>query len=131
MIHFTPLQELGLSNSSYCLTDQLKPNPIFNSQDAKCTFEDIGKLVRITFLLLSFRNIVYQTSGVPITRVPTKCFISGITHKVYSIKNVCGGKTPLEYLDPSLAHFYFPQTPSPPDLLSLLNPLSPRFLCIS
>ena len=44
MIHFTPLQSLGESNSSYCLKDQLQPNPIF-SQSVTCTFEEIGKLV--------------------------------------------------------------------------------------
>ncbi len=38
-----------------------------------------------------------------------------VSTKGYSIKNVLwgGGKTLLEYLDPSLAHFYFSQTPGP------------------
>ena len=52
MIHFMPLQSLGESNSSYCLKNQLQPNPIF-SQSVTCTFEEIGKLVSylINFLM--------------------------------------------------------------------------------
>ncbi|RZC42945.1 glycogen debranching enzyme, partial [Asbolus verrucosus] len=46
MIHFTPIQELGVSNSSYSLSEQLKVNPIFTKQNGeKTTFEDIENLV--------------------------------------------------------------------------------------
>lgn len=38
MVHFTPVQELGASNSAYCLRNQNKVNPIF-----KATLDDIKK----------------------------------------------------------------------------------------
>ncbi|CAG2175407.1 unnamed protein product, partial [Oppiella nova] len=43
MVHLTPIQELGGSNSSYCLSDQLKLNPIFSSKDKEYTFDDISE----------------------------------------------------------------------------------------
>nr|XP_023029124.1 glycogen debranching enzyme [Leptinotarsa decemlineata] len=46
MIHFTPIQELGESNSSYSLSEQLQLNPIFKKDDGEMpTFEDVEKLV--------------------------------------------------------------------------------------
>lgn len=47
MIHFTPIQELGISNSSYCLRNQLKLNPRFNAtdDDKAVTFKEVKGLI--------------------------------------------------------------------------------------
>ncbi|XP_024943750.1 glycogen debranching enzyme [Cephus cinctus] len=45
MIHFTPIQELGASKSSYSLSDQLKLNPSFSDDDKETTFDDVEEFV--------------------------------------------------------------------------------------
>lgn len=47
MIHFTPIQELGASNSSYSLRNQLKLNRCFNvtDDDKAVTFKDVKGLI--------------------------------------------------------------------------------------
>lgn len=45
MIHITPIQELGGSNSSYSLRNQLKLNPVFNYKGKNCTLTDIAPLI--------------------------------------------------------------------------------------
>ena len=61
MIHFTPVQYLGGSNSSYSLRDQLKLNPIFSSGEKECTFKDLEQLIewmRTEWRMLSLTDIV-------------------------------------------------------------------------
>uniref|UniRef100_A0A5S6R4Q9 Glycogen debranching enzyme n=1 Tax=Trichuris muris TaxID=70415 RepID=A0A5S6R4Q9_TRIMR len=46
VIHITPIQALGCSNSSYSIADQLKFNPQFVPPDAKYGFKDVQELVQ-------------------------------------------------------------------------------------
>ncbi|KAK8374371.1 hypothetical protein O3P69_011987 [Scylla paramamosain] len=46
MIHFTPIQELGDSNSSYSLKDQHKLNIEFQIPDNEFTFDDVEVLIK-------------------------------------------------------------------------------------
>ncbi|XP_026729867.1 glycogen debranching enzyme [Trichoplusia ni] len=62
MIHFTPVQELGASNSSYSIANQLRLNPLF-SVDAgrEATFADVENIVskmRTDWKMLSICDIV-------------------------------------------------------------------------
>lgn len=64
MIHFTPVQELGKSNSAYCIKDQLKLNPNFQPQEGGCTLKDLGALIkkmRDEWKVMYFFNISYHT----------------------------------------------------------------------
>ncbi|XP_075567795.1 glycogen debranching enzyme isoform X4 [Pelecanus crispus] len=63
MIHFTPLQKLGLSRSCYSLADQLEVNPDFSSHNKKCTWSDIGALVeklKNEWNMLCITDVVYN-----------------------------------------------------------------------
>ncbi|KDR16306.1 Glycogen debranching enzyme, partial [Zootermopsis nevadensis] len=45
MIHFTPIQELGGSNSSYSLSNQQKLNPVFNNNNKEIDISDVEKFI--------------------------------------------------------------------------------------
>lgn len=66
MIHFTPLQKLGLSRSCYSLSDQLEVNPDFSSHGKKCTWSEIGALVeklKNEWNMLCVTDVVYNHTG--------------------------------------------------------------------
>nr|XP_032511463.1 glycogen debranching enzyme-like isoform X2 [Danaus plexippus plexippus] len=63
MIHFTPVQELGASNSSYSLANQLKLNPRFNDINSgrDATFADVENIIakmRNDWKMLSICDVV-------------------------------------------------------------------------
>ena len=69
MIHFTPIQELGKSNSAYCINEQLKLNPVFTPETASTaapasySFEDVAKLVEMmqnAWDILSLTDLVFN-----------------------------------------------------------------------
>ncbi|XP_076807276.1 glycogen debranching enzyme-like [Clavelina lepadiformis] len=63
-IHFTPIQKLGCSNSSYSLADQLALNPSFaNGLKSPITVEDVKSLVeelRQDWMMLSVTDVVWN-----------------------------------------------------------------------
>ncbi|XP_037086526.1 glycogen debranching enzyme-like isoform X1 [Pollicipes pollicipes] len=67
MVHFTPVQELGGSNSAYSLANQLRLNPAFqNSDGSPATIEDLAKLIkkmRDEWKMLSVCDIVLNHSA--------------------------------------------------------------------
>ncbi|XP_028161356.1 glycogen debranching enzyme isoform X1 [Ostrinia furnacalis] len=62
MVHFTPVQELGASNSSYSIANQLRLNPRFSADAGReATFADVENLVakmRSDWKMLSICDIV-------------------------------------------------------------------------
>ncbi|XP_063282212.1 glycogen debranching enzyme [Pelobates fuscus] len=63
MVHFTPLQTLGISRSCYSLADQLQLNPDFSRPDKTYNWSDVGKLVdkmRREWNMLSITDVVYN-----------------------------------------------------------------------
>ena len=61
MIHFTPIQELGASNSAYSLKNHFAVNPTFSYIDKKVDFPDIEKFVEVMrndWKVLSITDIV-------------------------------------------------------------------------
>lgn len=63
MIHFTPLQTLGLSRSSYSLANQLELNPDFSRPNRKYTWNDVGQLVeklKKEWNIICITDVVYN-----------------------------------------------------------------------
>jgi glycogen debranching enzyme len=66
MIHFTPLQTLGLSRSCYSLADQLELNPDFSRPSKRYTWSDVGQLVeklKREWNILCITDVVYNHTG--------------------------------------------------------------------
>ncbi|XP_072500200.1 glycogen debranching enzyme isoform X2 [Notamacropus eugenii] len=63
MIHFTPLQTLGLSRSCYSLANQLELNPDFSTPNKQYTWSDVGQLVekmKKEWNVLCITDVVYN-----------------------------------------------------------------------
>lgn len=61
MIHFTPIQELGQSNSAYSIRNQLCLNPSFHTKDKTYGYDDVEKLVKemvVNWEILSMTDLV-------------------------------------------------------------------------
>lgn len=70
MIHFTPLQKLGVSGSCYSLADQLELNPEFSLEGTHYTWSDVGNLVemlRNDWNNLCITDVVYNQTGTVVT----------------------------------------------------------------
>ncbi|GAA6219495.1 glycogen debranching enzyme-like [Lates japonicus] len=67
MIHFTPLQKLGVSGCCYSVADQLELNPDFSPNGRPCTWRDIGELVemlRKDWGMVCITDVVYSHTAV-------------------------------------------------------------------
>ncbi|ESO94506.1 hypothetical protein LOTGIDRAFT_215487 [Lottia gigantea] len=63
LIHFTPIQELGISNSAYSIRNQLRLNPLYYEKNKENTFqdvEDIVKMMKKDWQVLSLTDLVYN-----------------------------------------------------------------------
>nr|APP18135.1 glycogen-debranching enzyme [Anisakis simplex] len=63
MIHFTPVHELGISNSSYSIANPLRLNPAFSTATKKYTLNDVGALVEKMakeWGVLSIQDVVWN-----------------------------------------------------------------------
>ncbi|XP_035827253.1 glycogen debranching enzyme [Aplysia californica] len=63
MIHFTPVQELGISNSAYSIRDQLHLSPVYSPGDKKYTLDDVEKLMEFlnaSMGVMSLSDLVYN-----------------------------------------------------------------------
>ncbi|XP_034028557.1 glycogen debranching enzyme-like [Thalassophryne amazonica] len=63
MIHFTPLQKLGMSGSCYCVADQLELNPDFSPEVKHYTWLDINNLVenlRKDMNMVCITDVIYN-----------------------------------------------------------------------
>ncbi|KAI7792667.1 putative glycogen debranching enzyme-like, partial [Triplophysa rosa] len=67
MIHFTPLQKLGVSRSCYSIADQLELNPDFSPSGKNYTWTDVGNLtekLNKEWNLICITDVVYNHTAV-------------------------------------------------------------------
>ncbi|XP_031163660.1 glycogen debranching enzyme-like isoform X1 [Sander lucioperca] len=67
MIHFTPLQKLGVSGFCYSMADQLELNPDFSPEGKHYTWGDVGNLVetlRKDWNMVCISDVVYNHTAV-------------------------------------------------------------------
>jgi glycogen debranching enzyme len=63
MVHFTPIQELGISNSAYSIRDQLNLSPVYSPGDQKYGLNDVLQLVDFmnkNWGVMSLSDLVYN-----------------------------------------------------------------------
>ena len=63
MIHFTPMQELGQSQSSYSIQSQLDINSAFSSSSVSATFDNVHALIKkmqMEWNVLSLTDVVWN-----------------------------------------------------------------------
>lgn len=66
MIHFTPLQKLGVSRSCYSIADQLELNPDFSPTGKNYTWTDVGNLtekLKKEWNMICITDVVYNHTG--------------------------------------------------------------------
>ena len=101
MVHFTPLQELGKSNSCYCIKDQLKLNPAYSGGGKTYTMDDVAALVNHMnkdWEVLSLTDLVFNHTAneSPWIQTNPEC--------VYNVVNTPHLK-PAYLLDAIIRHF--------------------------
>ncbi|TRY95818.1 hypothetical protein DNTS_022038 [Danionella cerebrum] len=67
MIHFTPLQKLGISKSCYSIADQMELNPDFSPHGKKYTWMDVGNLtekLKKDWNMICITDVVYNHTAV-------------------------------------------------------------------
>lgn len=67
MVHLTPIQELGVSNSAYSLKNQNQLNPVFQEKDKSVDFGNIEELVnkmKSEWEVLSLTDLVYNHTAI-------------------------------------------------------------------
>lgn len=101
MIHFTPLQELGDSNSAYSLRDQRHLSPAYSDDNNQYTYKDVDQLVRKMakeWKVLSLTDLVFNHTS---TDTP---WIQEHPECVYNLENSPHLK-PAYLVDRILFHF--------------------------
>ncbi|KAK6188701.1 hypothetical protein SNE40_004828 [Patella caerulea] len=63
LIHFTPVQELGISNSAYSIRNQLRLNPLYYEKGKQNSLDDVEDIIRMMkkeWQVLSLTDLVYN-----------------------------------------------------------------------
>ncbi|VVC27660.1 Hypothetical protein CINCED_3A023505 [Cinara cedri] len=101
MVHFTPIQELGGSKSSYSLKNQLKVNPSFSYCNTEVKFDDIKSLtkqMKNEWNVLSICDLVLNHTA------NESCWLLEHPECTYNMVN-CPYLRPAYLLDYTLYHF--------------------------
>lgn len=101
LIHFTPIQALGTSNSAYSIKDQLKLNPAYNRDGQNYDFfhvEGLIKKMNKEWEVLSLTDLVYNHSA------DNSPWLEEHPECGYNMQNSPHLK-PAYFLDRVLAHF--------------------------